>query len=113
MIGTVTAPSAVLIRPDGYVAWVADDSELGLAEALSSGSARLRSRRARLASIAGLVLPLPARPAVIAVWLVRGLPAAADRGTRLPLSIQLEVALEQQRSTIWQPNSRRHEARSG
>jgi hypothetical protein len=36
VIGTVTAPNAVLIRPDGYVAWVADDTELGLTEALTS-----------------------------------------------------------------------------
>jgi 2-polyprenyl-6-methoxyphenol hydroxylase-like FAD-dependent oxidoreductase len=35
VIGTVTAPNAVLIRPDGYVAGVADDTELGLAEALT------------------------------------------------------------------------------
>jgi 3-(3-hydroxy-phenyl)propionate hydroxylase len=34
-IGTVSAPAAVLIRPDGYVAWVGDGTELGLAEALT------------------------------------------------------------------------------
>lgn len=33
-IGVVTAPTAVLIRPDGYVAWVGDLSQRGLAEAL-------------------------------------------------------------------------------
>jgi 3-(3-hydroxy-phenyl)propionate hydroxylase len=36
VIGTVTAPTTVLIRPDGYVAWVADRSQLGLADALST-----------------------------------------------------------------------------
>src|SRR5579871_4785860 len=34
--GTVTAPTAVLIRPDGYVAWVGDGTDLGLAEALTT-----------------------------------------------------------------------------
>lgn len=35
-MGAVTAPSAVLIRPDGYVAWVGEGSPLGLAEALTA-----------------------------------------------------------------------------
>jgi 3-(3-hydroxy-phenyl)propionate hydroxylase len=34
-LGPVTAPSAVLIRPDGYVAWVGDLTQLGLADALT------------------------------------------------------------------------------
>src|ERR671914_1378706 len=33
-LGAVTAPTAVLIRPDGYVAWVGDPTEPGLADAL-------------------------------------------------------------------------------
>jgi len=35
VIGVVSAPVAVLIRPDGYVAWVGDRSRLGLADALT------------------------------------------------------------------------------
>lgn len=35
-IGTITAPTAVLIRPDGYVAWVGEQNQLGLADALST-----------------------------------------------------------------------------
>jgi 2-polyprenyl-6-methoxyphenol hydroxylase-like FAD-dependent oxidoreductase len=35
-IGTVTAPIAVLIRPDGYVAWVGDLTWQGLADALTT-----------------------------------------------------------------------------
>ena len=36
VMGAVAAPTAVLIRPDGYVAWVQDGSQLGLPEALAS-----------------------------------------------------------------------------
>jgi hypothetical protein len=35
-IGAVTAPTAVLVRPDGYVAWVGDLNQLGLADALAT-----------------------------------------------------------------------------
>ncbi len=36
VIGPVTAPTAVLIRPDGYVAWVGDLTQSGLADALTT-----------------------------------------------------------------------------
>ena len=35
-LGAVTAPAAVLIRPDGYVAWVGEPTEPGLADALTT-----------------------------------------------------------------------------
>jgi FAD binding domain/Aromatic-ring hydroxylase, C-terminal len=35
-LGTVTAPTAVLIRPDGHVAWVGDLTQLGGADALTT-----------------------------------------------------------------------------
>jgi hypothetical protein len=35
-IGAVTAPTAVLVRPDGYVAWVEDRTQAGLADALTT-----------------------------------------------------------------------------
>ena len=35
-IGVVTAPTAVLIRPDGHVAWVGDTTRLGLVDALTT-----------------------------------------------------------------------------
>ena len=35
-LGAVTAPAAVLIRPDGYVAWVGKVTQPGLADALST-----------------------------------------------------------------------------
>jgi 3-(3-hydroxy-phenyl)propionate hydroxylase len=34
-LGVVSSPQAVLIRPDGYVAWVGDGTSTGLAEALT------------------------------------------------------------------------------
>jgi 3-(3-hydroxy-phenyl)propionate hydroxylase len=36
VLGEVTAPTAVVIRPDGYVAWVGDGTDLGLPEALTT-----------------------------------------------------------------------------
>jgi len=36
VIGEVPAPSAVLVRPDGHVAWVGDGTQAGLADALTS-----------------------------------------------------------------------------
>ncbi|ATB32832.1 FAD-dependent monooxygenase [Melittangium boletus] len=35
VLGAVTAPAAVLIRPDGYVAWVGDRTQLGLTDVLT------------------------------------------------------------------------------
>jgi hypothetical protein len=36
VLGAVTAPDAVLIRPDGYVAWVGDLTQPGLADVLTT-----------------------------------------------------------------------------
>jgi 2-polyprenyl-6-methoxyphenol hydroxylase-like FAD-dependent oxidoreductase len=36
VLGSVTAPSAVLIRPDGYVAWVGERTDDGLTDALTT-----------------------------------------------------------------------------
>jgi len=36
VLGVVTAPTAVLIRPDGYVAWVGESTHLGLTDALTT-----------------------------------------------------------------------------
>jgi 2-polyprenyl-6-methoxyphenol hydroxylase-like FAD-dependent oxidoreductase len=35
-LGVIAAPSAVLVRPDGYVAWAGDHTQLGLRDALST-----------------------------------------------------------------------------
>jgi len=36
VLGAVTAPTAVLIRPDGYVAWVGDGTDLWLTDTLAT-----------------------------------------------------------------------------
>ena len=36
VLGAVSAPTAVLVRPDGYVAWVGDGTDAGLAPALAT-----------------------------------------------------------------------------
>ncbi|MCV7195273.1 FAD-dependent monooxygenase [Mycobacterium angelicum] len=36
VLGTVSAPAAVFVRPDGYVAWVGNGSHAGLTEALTT-----------------------------------------------------------------------------
>ncbi len=36
VIGAVTAPTAVLIRPDGHVAWVGEGTGTGLGQALTT-----------------------------------------------------------------------------
>jgi 2-polyprenyl-6-methoxyphenol hydroxylase-like FAD-dependent oxidoreductase len=36
VVGAVAAPSAVLVRPDGHVAWVGDGTDAGLADALAA-----------------------------------------------------------------------------
>ncbi len=35
-LGAVAAPTAVLIRPDGYVAWVGERTQSGLVDALTT-----------------------------------------------------------------------------
>jgi 2-polyprenyl-6-methoxyphenol hydroxylase-like FAD-dependent oxidoreductase len=48
VVGAVAAPTAVLVRPDGYVAWVGDASDLGLTDALTTwfgpATAQIRAR---------------------------------------------------------------------
>jgi 3-(3-hydroxy-phenyl)propionate hydroxylase len=36
VLGTVAAPTGVLVRPDGYVAWAGEDTDVGLSDALAT-----------------------------------------------------------------------------
>ena len=36
VLGEVPAPTSVLIRPDGYVAWVGEETQQGLVDALTT-----------------------------------------------------------------------------
>jgi 3-(3-hydroxy-phenyl)propionate hydroxylase len=36
VLGVVSAPTAVLVRPDGYVAWIGDGTNVGLTDALAT-----------------------------------------------------------------------------
>jgi 3-(3-hydroxy-phenyl)propionate hydroxylase len=36
VLGAVTAPTAALIRPDGYVAWIGDGTDAGLTDAMGT-----------------------------------------------------------------------------
>jgi hypothetical protein len=36
VLGLISAPAAVLIRPDGYVAWVGEGTDAGLTDALAT-----------------------------------------------------------------------------
>jgi 2-polyprenyl-6-methoxyphenol hydroxylase-like FAD-dependent oxidoreductase len=49
VLGAVTAPTAALIRPDGYVAWVGDGADLGLTAALTTWFGRDQPTPARSA----------------------------------------------------------------
>jgi hypothetical protein len=62
VLGAVTAPTAVLIRPDGYVAWVGDGTDRGLADALTTWfgpGARSRSDRQHGPTVRASVAPSP------------------------------------------------------
>ena len=54
VLGAVPAPTAVLVRPDGYVAWVKEQSELRLADALTSWFGPPVRRGARASTVSAI-----------------------------------------------------------
>jgi 3-(3-hydroxy-phenyl)propionate hydroxylase len=52
VLGPVAAPAAVLVRPDGYVAWAGDPTDTALARALTTWfGASDRAERTRPPSV--------------------------------------------------------------
>ncbi|MGA8746607.1 MAG: FAD-dependent monooxygenase [Solirubrobacterales bacterium] len=47
VLGTVNAPNALLIRPDGYIAWVGEGTDTGLGDALTAWFGTPSRQRAR------------------------------------------------------------------
>jgi hypothetical protein len=53
VLGVVSSPTAVLIRPDGYVAWVGGETEAGLTDALATWFGPPTAARPESATTAG------------------------------------------------------------
>src|SRR5438105_400542 len=65
VLGAVTAPTAVAIRPDGYVAWVGEGTHLGLPEALTTWFGSPTGAPVR--SSAGAQMPGNAQTFIVAI----------------------------------------------
>ena len=72
-LGAVTAPTAVLIRPDGYVAWVGDLTQLGLADVLTT-------LVPDLGATPSSSLPVRSRTTANAVWMYHQQSSCRARG---------------------------------
>ena len=93
-LGAVTAPTAVLIRPDGYVAWVGDQTQLGLADATYD---LVRSRppfedHERLTLIESLAV-FPSPPVNVAVHFPRASGTTLYAAAPSPLRLEVSVAI--------------------
>ncbi len=81
MLGAVARPGAVLVRPDGHVAWVGEGTERGLADALTTwfgppaaapaGAGRARSGPGRIRTSANAVRSRALSPLSYRAWLQR------------------------------------------
>ena len=54
-LGEVPGPTAVLIRPDGYVAWLGEGTDVGLSDALSTWLDRFLAKTSRELQDPGMV----------------------------------------------------------
>ena len=70
VLGRVPAPVAVLVRPDGHVAWVGDGTDAGLRDALNAwfGERRVRARAPGRPDLRQLRRPRPARGSRTISW---------------------------------------------
>jgi 3-(3-hydroxy-phenyl)propionate hydroxylase len=82
VLGEVTAPASVLIRPDGYVAWVGEGTDLGLTDALTTwfGPPSTRARTSH-----GGDAPSAANRGRALQWAHQAEPRVRHRSVRRPL----------------------------
>jgi hypothetical protein len=71
VIGAVAAPAAVLIRPDGYVAWVGGPSQPGLADVVRTACCGVAAGRVKFYSDPKF-FNLSSRSAMSAFWSLMG-----------------------------------------
>jgi len=67
VLGAVSAPKAVLIRPDGYVAWASEGTDEGLRDALTKWFGAPDGAVARVTALAVSARRVPRAPLALSV----------------------------------------------